>query len=164
MSERQTSQTLAEISVSPLRRFVGAAAVAVSGTLLLGTAMFEPPQGPVLQVLVWAMALVLLLGAFRLYRDTGLVVRLTSEALLDSSGEVIVALEEIVEVERGHFSLRPSNGFSLKLKTEATPCWRVGLWWRAGQRAAIGGAASASQAKKMAETLEKHLGLSVLTD
>ncbi len=160
----QQLEVLAEITVRPLRRFVGAAAVAVSGTLLLGTAMFEPPQGAVLQMLVWAMALVLLASAFRLYRDTGLTVLLTDKALTDSSGEVIVALEDIVEIERGHFTFRPSNGFSLKLSAETTPRWRVGLWWRAGTRAAIGGASSAAQAKKMAETLEKHLGLSVLPD
>lgn len=164
MSDTPIGQPLAEITVSPLRRFIGAAAVAVSGTLLLGTAMFEPPQGAVLQVLVWALALVLLISAFRLYRDTGLSVMLTNDALIDSSGEVIVALENIVEIERGHFTFRPSNGFSLKLNAEATPRWRVGLWWRAGQRAAVGGASSAAQAKKMAETLEKHLGLSVLPD
>ena len=164
MSDSLRGQPLAEISVSPLRRFVGAAAVAISGTLLLGTAMFEPPQGAVLQLLVWALAIVLLISAFRLYRDTGLRVLLTEEALIDSSGEVIVVLGDIVDIERGHFTFRPSNGFSLRLNAETPPRWRVGLWWRAGKRAAIGGASSAAQAKKMAETLEKHLGLSVLSD
>lgn len=147
-----------EIKVSPLRRAVGAGAVLVSGTLLLGTALWNPPQGVLAQGLVWLLAVALFWSGFRLWRDTEQRVRLVGDRLEESTGELIVTLDQIEEVVRGHFAFRPSNGFSLKLREEVEPRWRMGLWWRAGKRAAFGGAASSAQTKKMADALEKRLG------
>lgn len=155
---------IAEITVSPLRRMVGSGAVALSGALLLLAALSEPPESVFLQLCLWVLAAALISGAIRLYRDTSRTVQLTSEGLQDCAGEVITPLSDIIEIERGHFGMRPSNGFALKLKREAQPVWRVGLWWRAGKRAGIGGAASAAEVKKMAEALESVLGHSALPE
>lgn len=152
----------AEMKVSPLRRTVGAVAVTLSGALLLGSAIWDPPQGALAQGLVWALAAALLWSGMRLWRDTAYSVRLIGDRLEESSGELIVMMDQVEGIVRGHFAFRPSNGFSLKLREETQPRWRMGLWWRAGKRAAFGGAASSAEAKKLAEAIEKRLGLDQL--
>lgn len=120
------------------------------------------PAGAVSKAILIALSAFLAFAAQRFYTDTAGAVLLLEDRLTDSRGEVIVLLSDIEAIERGMFTLRPSNGFSLTLKSEAQPRWRMGLWWRAGKRAAFGGAASSAETKKMAEALEKRLGLGLL--
>ncbi|WP_298675240.1 hypothetical protein [uncultured Lentibacter sp.] len=153
---------LVEVKVSPFRRFFGAGMVALSGALLVSTALNTPPHGWLLQAALWGLAALLLGSAQKLWRDTGRHLRLIGTRLEDSAGELVLDLADVESIERGHFSLRPSNGFSVQLRREVTPCWRMGLWWRAGRRAAFGGAASSAQVKPLAEAIERHLGLDQL--
>ena len=109
------------------------------------------------QGLVWGMATLLLIAALKLWRDTGVSVRLVGTRLEDSHGALIVQIEDVETLTRTHFSFRPSNGFMLSLKREYDPRWCMGLYWRAGKRAAFGGAVSGAEAKKLAEAIERHL-------
>ncbi|RFP87318.1 hypothetical protein DZK27_11720 [Rhodobacteraceae bacterium 63075] len=147
-----------EMTVSPLRRGVGAGAVLLSGALLLGTALWDAPQSLLAQGLILLLGAALIWSGVRLWRDTEVSVRLVEDRLEESTGELIVTLDQVEEVVRGHLAFRPSNGFSLKLREEAEPRWRMGLWWRAGKRAAFGGAASSVQTRQLADALEKRLG------
>lgn len=159
----QDTDLILELDVSPFRRLVGAGLVAGSGAVLTWQAFSAPPNGLILQLIIWALAALLLLSGLRLYKETGLSVRLYSDRLEDSSGEIITPLAEIARTERGMLAFRPSNGFLLILKSEASPRWRMGLWWRAGLRAGVGGALSARDTRKLADAIEQAIGQSVLS-
>ena len=148
-----------EMKVSPFRRWFAAGTVALTGVIFLGMALQNPPNGALLQLMIWALAALLLASALKLWRDTEVGVRLVGTRLETCAGELIVAMEDVEAIERGHFAFRPSNGFSLSLKRKAALRWRMGLWWTAGKRAAFGGAASSVEAKRLAEAIEHRLGL-----
>ena len=78
---------------------------------------------------------------------------MTDEAISDSNGLVLARIEDILAVDRGAFAMKPSNGFTLKLKTKQPRGWAPGLWWRLGNRVGVGGATAAGQSKFMAEQI-----------
>jgi len=146
-----------ELKVSPFRRWFSSGLVALTAALLLNMAMTAPPASLLGQGLVWALAALLLISALKLWRDTGESLRLVGRRLEDSRGGLVVRLEDVASVTRTHFSFRPSNGFMLNLTREYDPRWCMGLFWCAGKRAAIGGAVSGAEAKRMAEAIERAL-------
>lgn len=73
------------------------------------------------------------------------------------TGRPLALMEDIQEIERGMFALKPSNGFVVRLKTKAAPAWAPGLWWRTGRRLGVGGVTSAGAAKAMADLLALRL-------
>lgn len=146
-----------ELKVSPFRRWFSSGLVALTAALLLNMAMTAPPASLLGQGLVWALAALLLISALKLWRDTGESLRLVGRRLEDSRGGLVVRLDDVASVTRTHFSFRPSNGFMLNLTREYDPRWCMGLFWCAGKRAAIGGAVSGAEAKRMAEAIERAL-------
>ena len=156
-SAQMTDTIEAEMKVSPFRRWFSSWLVSLTAALLLNMAMTTPPASVLGQGLVWGMATLLLIAALKLWRDTGVSVRLVGTQLEDSHGALIVQIEDVETLTRKHFSFRPSNGFMLSLKREYDPRWCMGLYWRAGKRAAFGGAVSGAEAKKLAEAIERHL-------
>ncbi len=151
-----SDEVLAIIRVSVVRRWLAVGMQSTLGVLLIYTALRHPPE------LQWQLFL-LILGAGALwlaantFSATQTYIELTRQGLHDTSGELIVALDEIKKVERGTFAMKPSSGFTLHLNEKAKTRWRPGLWWRMSRRLGIGGATPGSDTKSMAQIIEALL-------
>ncbi|MFY0597488.1 MAG: hypothetical protein JXQ85_13735 [Cognatishimia sp.] len=145
------------IEASPIRRVLAIAMMMFLGGLLVYVAMTTPAE------LHWKAFLLLLGGlslwlAERMNKATQTHLVLTKSGLSDSNGEVLAAFEDIQMVSRGMLAFKPSNGFTLNLKSKKSPArWRPGLWWRFGSRVGIGGVTAASQSKPAAQMIEAML-------
>ncbi|MBO9406062.1 hypothetical protein J7399_01375 [Shimia sp. R9_1] len=154
----QTDETevLATIRASGPRRVFGIGTLALLGGLLVYLALATSPA------LIWQVFL-LVLGVLSLWlaestrRATENTIQLTRAGMATDSGEVIAPLNDIAAVKRGMFDLKPSNGFTVVLKTSRTRRWQPGLWWALGKRVGIGGVTPGSEAKSMAQILEALL-------
>ena len=93
----------------------------------------------------------------RLSRATAIDLVLTDSGLSDSQGRIIASMDQISRVERGAFAFKPSNGFTLTLKTSAPRGWEPGIWWRIGKRVGVGGVISGNQSKLMADIIAAKL-------
>lgn len=80
-------------------------------------------------------------------------VALTVDGLFDTDGTQIVQWDEIEQVERGVFAMKPSNGFGIKLKARAVRSWAPGLWWRTGRRIGVGGLLAPREVRTMGEQM-----------
>lgn len=147
---------LARLHASPVRRWLGIGLLAVLGAALLWLALSGPAQQG------WARALLALAGLAAvalgdvMRRATAHGLELTRHALRDTSGRVLVEVDQIARVHRGVFAFKPSNGFTLRLSQAHGASWMPGLWWRFGRQLGVGGVIPGTQAKYMAEVLE-HL-------
>ncbi len=137
---------------SPARRGFAYVMLVALGLMLLLLVFREPPSVP-LAFAMGAIGVLSLVLAERLRRATRLEIRLTDAGLSDSSGAVLVAMDDIVAVERGSFAFKPSNGFLIVTRTSAPRSWAPGLWWRLGKRVGVGGVLPSGQAKFMAEAI-----------
>lgn len=146
-----TKIELARVTVSPWRRAVGVAALlliaGVFGTMFLD-------QGNAAMMVLSVLALVF---AATMLKTTGRTVILTADGLFETDGTEIAKLDQIDKLVTGHFTFRPSNGFSLRLHDNVAPRWRPGLWWSYGHRVGIGGLAASRLTKTMAEALHELL-------
>lgn len=149
-----SEEVLAVIEASAPRRWLAIAMQLGLGAMLVYLALSVP------NAFGW-QAFLLLFGAawiwlaVRMHAATRMRLELTEEGLRDSSGEQLVALDEVESVSRGMFAFKPSNGFSLVLKNRKSPArWRPGLWWRVGSRVGIGGVTAGSQTKPAAQIIE----------
>lgn len=113
-----------------------------------GTAVFMAVL--VVGLLAFARAL-FLTDAARLVFD--------GERLVDDTGAVICALEEIERVDRGFAFFKPSSGFVITLKAPGPRGWSPGLWWRLGRRVGVGGATPSRAGRHMADALNAALAL-----
>lgn len=146
------TEPLATLSASFPRRLFGVGTLLCLGGALIYIALAQPPAlGWQLFLLVMGGAALWLADRMRRATQTGLV--LTEEGLFDSTGRSLAPLDEITGIERGMFAMKPSNGFTLRLKTSQPAGWAPGLWWRFGRRLGVGGVTSAPQAKTLAEIL-----------
>ncbi|MCW8842555.1 MAG: hypothetical protein OQK00_03970 [Rhodobacteraceae bacterium] len=147
-------EILAELRASAPRRWMGVAIMAALGGLLIYIALVTPPE-----VLAW-QAFLLVLGGLSLWlaqatrRATELTLTLTEEGIVDSAGETVAQIGDIEGVSRGMFAMKPSNGFTLRLRRRDVGRWRPGLWWRFGKRVGIGGVTPGPQSKMMAQMIE----------
>ena len=146
----------ATVTASPARRLFAYGILFSLGALVLFTALSQPPSAPwlVFMVLFGVGALWL---AERLRRATMLIIELTETEVRDSSGTVLALMDDIKGVDRGAFAFKPSNGFTLVMKTKKPRSWAPGLWWRMGRRVGVGGVTSAGQSKFMAEQIAFRL-------
>ncbi len=147
-----SSEVLTSISASTPRRILGVGILASFGALILYMAGQGTPS------LGWGAFMVALgLGAIwlstRMWQATKARIDLTDAGLISSDGTMIVALDEIVGVERGVLATKPSNGFVLRTKTAGPRQWQPGLWWRLGRRVGIGGVTPGGQSKTMSELI-----------
>ena len=147
---------LAEISVSPGRRFFGVAVLAGLGALMLRMAL-AGAGGSWLDAMVLVMGLIAIFGAWTMYRATRLGLILRADGLYDSNGTCLTKIDDIVTVDRGTFAFKPSNGFLLRTATRGSRLWRPGLYWRFGRRIGVGGITRAPEAKQMADILSVML-------
>ena len=143
---------LAVVAASPGRRLLACGVIYTLGILGLYVTFSEPPS-PALMVFMVVLGVAALILGDQLRRATQTQILLTEDALISSDGTVIARLEDVVSVDRGAFAFKPSNGFTLKLKTKQPRSWAPGLWWRLGRYVGVGGVVSAGQAKLVAETI-----------
>jgi hypothetical protein len=152
MFQPQKDGIYATVQASQGRRLFGYGVLSVLGALVIYTTLSHPPA------LEW-MVFMLVFGvtmlwlAERLRRATTLMITLTKDELRDSSGNVLVRLDDIKSVERGAFALKPSNGFTVVTRHKNTRSWAPGMWWRLGRRVGVGGATAAGQSRFMAEQI-----------
>lgn len=149
---------LAVVGASAGRRIMACGVIYVLGMLLIYVALGDPPALPLL-ILVLALGIGSLILAEMLRRATQTEILMTEDALTSSSGTLIAKLDDIVSVDRGAFAFKPSNGFTLKLKTKQPRGWAPGLWWRLGRYVGVGGAVSAGQSKFMAEQIALRIAM-----
>lgn len=152
-----TQDAQAEMRVGVFRRWFGAGMVALSGLFLLNVAVMRPPSGTVLQLIVWTLAALLLVSAYKLWRDTGEVVRLVGTRLETGAGGLILDLADVRTLKRSASAVHGASGFTLYLRGDLAPRWCMGLWWCAGPRAAFGGAASRAEIAQLADAIERAL-------
>lgn len=147
------TEIIATVMPSKPRRFAGVLMLLLLGGLLVYVAMAMPPTSMLWRAFLLGFGALVLWLAEKMRRATKVGVVLTRDALRTTDGQVLVAVDEMLGVVRGSFSLKPSNGFSVLTKTRQANGWAPGLWWRFGKRVGIGGVTAASQAKFMAEIL-----------
>jgi hypothetical protein len=153
----QSTEILATVQASAPRRWMGIGMLALLGGLLVYVSFATPPA-----TIGWQVFL-LLLGAGSVYlaekmrRATERVIQLTAAGLHDDTGALIASIDEIAAVSRGTFAVKPSNGFTLRLKSGGMRAWQPGVYWRFGKRVGIGGVLPGPQTKIMAEMLEAQL-------
>ncbi|QFU07989.1 hypothetical protein PARPLA_02509 [Rhodobacteraceae bacterium THAF1] len=132
------------------------------GILFLLAAMLVWIAGTTPADLIWkfvlfAVGLVTGWAALAMWQATGVNLLLTKDGIVQSNGRVVVAMDQIVDVDRGVFAWKPSNGFSVRLASRHSVAWAPGLWWRYGRRLGVGGVTGAGAAKAMADILAMHL-------
>lgn len=135
------------------RRWFSVGVQGVLGLILLYVAVVQPPAVLGLQVFLLAMGVVALAGCSRAWAAASGTIVLRPEGLVDHTGRVIAALDEVEKVDRALFSFKPSNGFLIKMNTRQGRAWVPGMWWRFGYRVGIGGILPGSQTKLVADTL-----------
>ncbi|EPX85567.1 hypothetical protein [Salipiger mucosus] len=135
------------------RRVIGTGTMAGLGLLLLWLVIDKPPEAVIWQVFLIVFGAGALWLAQIMWRATGRQLILTDAALEDSSGAVLVRVENVEKVDRSMFAMKPSNGFLVLLKEPQPRAWQPGLWWRSGRRVAIGGVTAARDTKPMADAL-----------
>ena len=146
----------AVVQASALRRVFAFGVLFALGALVIYTALVQPPAA------IWMVFMIgfgtgALWLAEKMRRATLSVIELTDTEIRDSNGNVLARMDDIIAVDRGAFAFKPSNGFTLKLKTKKPRAWAPGLWWRFGRRVGVGGVTSAGQAKFMAEQIALRL-------
>ncbi len=145
-----------EVAASPARRVLALAALYALGVLIIWGGMQASSQGgagPLRLVAVIALGAGFLLAAERMRRVTHLSIILDADGLRDSGGTVLAAWDDIEKVERGSFANKPSNGFSVVLKSRGPRGWAPGLWWRVGRRVGVGGVLPGRPTRFMGEQM-----------
>jgi hypothetical protein len=153
----QSTEILATAQASAPRRWLGIGMLALLGGLLVYVAFVSPPATIGWQVFLLILGAAALYLAEKMRRATELVIQLSAAGLHDNTGAVIAEIDEIAGVSRGTFAVKPSNGFTLRLKAGGTRAWQPGVYWRLGKRVGIGGVLPGAQTKFMAEMLEAML-------
>ncbi len=149
-------QVMMRVRAAPARRALAVGVLYALGGMLSYAALGqETKMGWALVLLV--LALLTLLGGEALRRASALGLQLDDSGLSDSSGDVLARWDDIVAVDRGSFSLRPSNGFTLRLRHSGARAWKPGLWWRLGRRVGVGGVTDARPTRALAEAIALRL-------
>ena len=138
------------LEATPFRWVVGMVVLVALAMMLLRAAV---SQGIVGQTLMSAAAVAALALAWTMLRARGQTLHWQQAGLCDGNGRVIAAREQIIAVDRGALALKPSNGFTLRLRDPQPRQWSPGLWWRFGRRVGVGGLASPGVAKALADRI-----------
>jgi len=152
MFDPDESGVFARVDASIGRRVFACGVLYGLGIVVIYLAMTRPPAMGWLLFLL-ALGVGVLIIAERLRRATTIEIELTKTQVRDTTGRILAELDDVRRVERGAFALKPSNGFTLVMKTRGPRAWAPGMWWRMGRRVGVGGAVSAGPAKFMAEQI-----------
>ena len=148
------SEPLAVLEPSLGRRWLGVIVLSAVGVLLLWISFTHPPQSLLARFAIPVVALLFFWQAQWNLRVTKTGLVLTREGIFDGDGNLVCSLYNMMEVDRGLFAFKPSNGFLVRLHESEPKGWAPGLYWRLGKRLGIGGATKPSQAKAMADMIE----------
>ncbi len=141
------------LQASPARRVVAVGVLYALGGLSVYSALNGQVALP-WSLLTMGLGVLAVLAGEALRRATALSLVLDHEGLRDSSGQVLALWDDIAAIDRGSFSIKPSNGFTLRLKRPGSRVWKPGLWWRLGRRIGVGGVTGAQPTKVMAEAID----------
>ncbi len=143
---------IASIEASAIRRLVGVGALYGTGMAMIYATLTDP-LGLRWSLVILVMAVGVFAMAEALRRATRGKVVFRPDGLMDEDGRVLAHIDDIARVDRGALTFKPSNGFTVKLKSKQPRGWAPGLWWRYGRSLGVGGAVSAIQTKFMAEQI-----------
>lgn len=161
------SDVIMKIQPSTGRRLFGVVVLCLSAFVMLNFAFKEVTHSMVLKAILFGMGVVFLWQAQANLRFAKAALILKREGLFDDRGQLICALSNMVMIDRGWFSFKPSNGFLIRLRESENWKWSPGLYWRIGRRLGVGGSISPAQTKAMSDKLlllmqEKALGMELL--
>jgi hypothetical protein len=146
-------QVRARLAAPPARRVVATGMIAALGALILWIAVAHPPASLGWRLFLAAGGGATLWLALRLWQATAVVLELTGTELREAGGRRLARVDEIEAVNRGVFALKPSNGFTLRLRHARGAVWAPGLWWRLGRRVGVGGVTGRYDGKRMADAV-----------
>ncbi len=146
----------ARVPVAPARRGLGLVVLYGLGALLIYL-IFDSFAGVGAAAIMLVMACACFWAAERMRAAAGVEVLLTADQIVTSTGLVLADLDNVLGVNRGALSVKPSTGFTLMTKTPQPRSWCPGVWWRFGRRVGIGGITGAGAAKFMAEQIALHV-------
>ena len=135
------------------RRVIGVAIQAALGGLLLWLAVVHPPSNVVWLVFLVVLGVAVLALAQKGWRGSAQGIVLREDGLFAEDGAPIAPLDDIASVDRALFSLKPSNGFLIRLARPLGRAWVPGMWWRMGRRVGIGGVTCGADTKIVADAL-----------
>lgn len=143
----------ARLAAPPVRRVVAAGMIVTLGALILWIAVSNPPAALGWRLFLFAAGAATLWLAVGLWQATAVVLELTGTELREAGGRRLARIDEIEAVNRGVLALKPSNGFTLVLRTAPGAVWAPGLWWRLGRRVGVGGVTGRFEGRRMADAL-----------
>ncbi len=148
------TEVLAKLEPSLGRRWFGVIVLTLVAVMLLVITFTQPPQSLSGKIFLPLLAFAFLWQAQWNLRVTKHGLVLTKEGIFDGNGKEICSLYNMIDVDRGLFAFKPSNGFLLRMHEPLGNTWAPGLYWRIGRRLGIGGATQPAQAKAMADIID----------
>ena len=142
---------VARLAMNAPRYWIALGAWLALGGFLIYLAL---SAGTLISTIVGAIGLGLMYGAIRTLLSGRQELILTLDSLSDTRGRIVARVDDVQKVDRGTFSLRPSNGFGIQLKAPGPRGWQPGLWWCIGRRIGIGGLTPSGQGRAMADLLD----------
>ena len=147
-----SNSVIAKLEASPVRRGLALLVMMLLGFLLLYLAITTDASF-FQKVFLVVVAAVVLWMARAMQRGTKGHIELRDTGLFFENGQCLVAISDIIRVERGAFAFKPSNGFVVSLNQKTYRAWVPGLYWKFGTKIGVGGITAPSNAKFMADTL-----------
>ena len=149
------------------RRIFSILVLCICAVVIMNNAFSNTMHSMVLKLTLFGLGVAFLWQAQASFRFANAALILKHDGLYDDQDNLICSLSNIALVDRGWFSLKPSNGFLLRLHEPQSRKWLPGLYWRFGRRLGVGGALSPVQTKEMSDKLillmqEKKLGIALL--
>ncbi|MCY4151945.1 MAG: hypothetical protein OXE94_06890 [Aestuariivita sp.] len=144
------------LDISQPRRWFGVGSLLLLGFLLTYVGTVYP--GSMQARIILALVVVgIVWSAWRMWHETKGYLVFSDIGLVDDQGKILVAMDNIVRVDRSLFAFKPTNGFIVISKVKQPLAWKPGLWWCVGHRVGIGGVTHAGQAKLLADIISLHL-------
>lgn len=152
---------LARLDAGPTRRGVATGLVAGAGAALMVTAS---GMGDLAGIVLAVLGIGGVGVSAAVWRATAGHVVLTPGGLYDQTGACLVPLADVDAVITAPFAVKPSNGFTLRLRRAHPARWRPGLYWRWGRRLGVGGVPAGRAARHMADLLNCLLAARQMSD
>ena len=143
-----------DLSVPSWRRSVALATLSALVVLLTVQAAGRPI---VAQAVCLALAATFGWAAVALWRARENALSWSDAGLRDRSGALRIPVERIVAVDTGAVSLRPSQGFTLRLDRPLPRGWSPGLWWSLGRTVGVGGLTERRATRALAQRVAERI-------
>ena len=154
---RPDAPLLFRLQATLTRRAVGSGTLLALGAFLIYAGLTYPLSALIAKIGLPAAGLLVLWLAQRMWVASSVALILTEDELREEGGRRLAALDDVVQVGRGTFAIKPSNGFMLTLRTPGPGTWAPGVWWRIGRRVGVGGVTSRYPGRQLAELIEQQI-------